>query len=55
VVTHVTDRDGRWQANFHGLKFDPINLVLYINALTHEHGRKGPPEESWWEQIRSLF
>ena len=55
VVTHVIDRDGRWQANFHGLKFDPINLVLYINALTHEHGKEAPPEESWWEQIRSLF
>jgi protein SCO1 len=55
VVTHVIDREGRWLANFHGLEFDPINLVLYVNALTHEHAKEGAREESWWEQIRSLF
>jgi protein SCO1/2 len=55
VVTHVIDREGRWQANFHGLEFEPINLVLYINALTHEHGKAGHPEESWWDKIRNLF
>jgi protein SCO1/2 len=55
VVTHVIDRDGRWQANFHGLKFDPTNLVLHVNALTNTHGPEGHPEPSWWEQIRSLF
>jgi len=55
VVTHVIDREGRWQANFHGLEFDPTNLVLYVNALTNDHGPEGHPEPSWWEQIRSLF
>ena len=55
VVTHVIDREGQWQANFHGLKFDPTNLVLYINALTHEHGKEGHPQPSWWERIRNLF
>jgi protein SCO1/2 len=55
VVTHVIDREGRWQANFHGLEFEPTNLVLYINALTHEHGKEGHPEESWWDRIRNLF
>ena len=55
VVTHVIDREGRWQANFHGLEFEPINLVLYVNALTHEHGKEGHPEESWWDKIRNLF
>jgi protein SCO1/2 len=55
VVTHILDRDGRWQANFHGLEFEPTNLVLYINALTHEHGKEGHPEESWWTRIRNLF
>lgn len=34
VVTHVIDRNGRWRANFHGLRFEPTNLVLYINAPT---------------------
>ena len=36
VVTHVIDREGRWRANFHGLKFQPTNLVLFINALTND-------------------
>jgi protein SCO1/2 len=55
VVTHVIDREGQWQANFHGLKFDPTNLVLCINALTHEHGKEGHPQPSWWDRIRNLF
>lgn len=37
VVTHVIDRTGRWRANFHGLRFRPVNLVVFINALTNEH------------------
>ena len=36
LVTHVIDREGRWRANFHGLKFQPVNLVLFINALTND-------------------
>ena len=36
VVTHVIDLEGRWRANFHGLKFHPTNLVLFINALTND-------------------
>lgn len=36
LITHVIDREGRWRANFHGLKFQPVNLVLFINALTHD-------------------
>jgi len=55
VVTHVIDREGSWRANFHGLKFDPVNLVLYVNALTNAHGHEGHPEQSWWDKIRSLF
>jgi protein SCO1/2 len=54
IVTHVIDRDGRWKANFHGLKFDPINLVTFVNALTNEVGR--PHEhgkQSWWDWLWS--
>ncbi len=36
VVTHVIDREGRWRANFHGLRFQPTNLVLFINALVND-------------------
>lgn len=56
IVTHVIDREGRWRANFHGLKFEPVNLVLFVNALVNdvhrsdEHGQK-----SWWDRMRDLF
>lgn len=56
VVTHVIDQDGRLRARFHGLQFDPANLVVYINALTnhiqipHEHG-----EPSFWDRLKAWF
>ena len=56
VVTHIIDRDGRWQANFHGLEFEPTNLVVYVNALVNDAGRPhahGP--QSFWEAIRGWF
>ena len=44
VVTHVIDLEGRWRANFYGLKFQPINFVLFINALTNDiHGGNAIP------------
>jgi protein SCO1/2 len=55
VVTHIIDREGDWQANFHGLKFEPTNLAVYINALTNAHGSEGHPEPDWWDKILSLF
>jgi protein SCO1/2 len=33
VVTHFIDKGGRFAAKFHGLKFGPINPVLYISGL----------------------
>jgi hypothetical protein len=57
VVTHVIDREGRWQANFHGLKFEPTNLVLYINALVNDPGRPhahGPNEETLQQLLAKL-
>jgi protein SCO1 len=56
VVTHVIDREGRWQANFHGLKFDPINLVLYINALVNDAGTMHAHQpQNFWETLRGWF
>jgi protein SCO1/2 len=54
VVTHVIDRRGHWRANFHGLKFEPVNLVLYINGLVNEHARP-PQTKRWWDKLRELF
>ena len=37
VVTHLIDRKGRMRARYHGLNFDQTNVILHINALTHEY------------------
>lgn len=55
VVTHVIDREGRWQANFHGLKFDPTSLVVFVNALTNVNTPHGHGEQSLWDKVRGLF
>jgi len=53
VVTHVIDRGGRWAANFHGLEFDSLNLVLYVNGLTNNPQK--PAEPTLWEKVRNWF
>jgi protein SCO1/2 len=56
VVTHVIDKNGQWRANFHGLKFEPTNLVVFINALVNDVAKPhGHPEPSLWEKFRRLF
>jgi protein SCO1/2 len=56
IVTHVINREGRWQANFHGLKFDPSNLVVFVNALLNDvHTPHKEPERSWRERLKSRF
>lgn len=56
VVTHVIDREGRLRANFHGLDFDPTNLVLYLNTLSREdHEPRPAPARGLWGRLRSLF
>jgi len=56
VVTHMIDKSGRRRANFYGLRFDPTNMVLFINALTNDsakpHGRSDP---TMWERVKGLF
>jgi protein SCO1/2 len=58
VVTHVIDREGRWRANFHGLRFKATNLVVHVNALAndvHGPGEKSERERSFWGRVWSLF
>lgn len=56
IVTHVIDQEGRWRANFHGLKFEPSNLVVYVNALVNDmHKHPGQRERSLWERLKGLF
>jgi protein SCO1/2 len=56
VITHVIDKQGRWRANFHGLRFAPVNLVLYVNGLVNDHQRpQGLQPKGWWGKLRELF
>lgn len=53
IVTHVIDREGRWRANFHGLKFEPTNLVVFINALVNDaQTSHGHERKSTWDVIK---
>ncbi len=56
VVTHVIDKEGRWRANFHGLEFAPVNLLVFVNALTNDIQRPHHhAEKSLWDRLRELF
>jgi protein SCO1/2 len=56
VVTHVIDKQGLWRANFHGLRFQSINLVLYVNSLVNEGQRAvGSEAKSLWDRLRGFF
>lgn len=56
VVTHIIDRNGRFAAKFHGLRFEPVNMVLYVNGLTNNIERPGAaPQQSLWERLKEWF
>jgi protein SCO1/2 len=56
VVTHVIDKQGRWRANFHGLRFAPVNLVLYVNGLVNESRRASEVGRArWWQRLWEFF
>jgi len=56
IVTHVIDQDGRLRARFHGLQFEPVNLVVFVNALTNRTQKPhGHPEPSLWKRLEGLF
>jgi len=44
VVTHVIDQNGRLRARFHGLRFEPVQLVSYVNALVNDDHSKQTQE-----------
>jgi protein SCO1/2 len=56
IVTHVIDRDGRWRGNFHGLEFDPVNMVVFVNALVNADVPHHTEDEGGlWNWINGLF
>lgn len=55
IVTHVIDKEGRWRANFHGLKFEPSNLVIFVNALVNDFDKHPHPPPSLWDRFKAWF
>lgn len=56
VVFHVIDRGGRLAAKFHGLRFEPVNMVLYINGLINApHEADEGADEGWWGSLTDMF
>ena len=55
VVTHVIDQDGRLRARFHGLNFEPLNLVTFVNALLNRDVPDGHDDPDFWDWLKGLF
>ncbi len=57
AVTCVVDSAGMLRARFVGLDFDPLNLVVYVNALTNDHHELAPAgtQTSFWQKLKSLL
>jgi len=56
IVTHVIDKEGRWRANFHGLKFEPTSLVVFMNALVNDIAKPHQePSPTLWQRPKSRF
>ncbi|MGE0253528.1 MAG: SCO family protein [Alphaproteobacteria bacterium] len=55
IVTHIIDKYGRWRANFHGLRFEPTNMVLFLNALVNDSHTDAGTRGSIWNRFRDLF
>lgn len=55
IITHVLDKEGRWRANFHGLKFEPSNLVIFVNALVNDFEKHSRPQPSLWDRVKGWF
>lgn len=52
IVTHILDQQGQMRARFHGMQFQPENLVTYVEVLV-----KGPSalNNSTWDDIHTYF
>jgi len=55
TVTHLINREGVMRARYHGLKFNPTNFIVHLNALTNDHGSKGHQEPNFWDKLLSWF
>ncbi len=54
--THIVHRNGRFAAKFHGLRFDPLSMVMYINGLTNNIERpEDAPQKDLWDRLKEWF
>ena len=49
------DREGILRARYHGLRFDPTNMIVHINALTHDDTYAEGSDRSFWDELWSLL
>ena len=54
VVTMVIDQNGQLVGRFHSLKFENLNLVKFVNALTNHHHREAPAK-GFLARLKELF
>ncbi len=55
VVTSVIRADGHLVARFHSLKFENLNLVIFVNALINDHHHAEQATPSLWGRIKGWF
>ena len=55
VVTSVIRQDGRLVARFHSLRFQSLNLVRFVNALTNDHHPQSHVEPGFWDRLKAWF
>ena len=56
VVIHVIDRERRFAAKFHGLKFGRVNMVLYINGLINNwYTTEAHSTPNLWDKLMKLL
>jgi protein SCO1/2 len=54
VVTHLIDKEGLLRARYHGLKVEPTNFIVHVNALVNDF-HKPHDEPSFWTRLRRWF
>ena len=56
VLTSVIDQEGHLRGRFHSLEFQPLNLVIFVNALInkiqYEHHHEEP---GFWAWLKEMF
>ena len=56
VVIHIVDKEGQWRANFRGLRFEPINVVVFVNALVNDITKlHHDPDRGFWQKLKRWF